>query len=99
MLVDDYRLRRDIATSEEITTDYGTAREAGWSDLTAAGMDDPAGGNFLGLYVGQLPVFAPSGTPFSLIEMPPGAGKTINYVIGSILHRAKLSRPLIAESP
>jgi len=36
------------------------------------------------------PVFRTTDTQFNLIEMPPGRGKTINLVIGSVLHRALL---------
>ncbi len=57
-------------------------------------MDDPASGNFLGLYEGLAPAFAPPRTPFTLIEMPPGVGKTVNYVIGSILHQARMGKSL-----
>lgn len=98
-LVIDYRLRRNLAASEEVTDDYGSAREASWPEVVASGMDNPAGGNFLGLFDGQAPVFSPEKTPFSLIEMPPGSGKTINYVIPSILHRAELGASLVIPDP
>jgi len=42
----------------------------------------------------MLPAFAPPHTPFALIEMPPGVGKTVNYVISSILHQARLGKSL-----
>lgn len=90
----DYLLRRNLARAEEASTDHGTAREAEWAELVARYMDDPASGNFLGLFDAGLPAFAPPRTPFSLIEMPPGVGKTVYYVIGSILHQARLGKSL-----
>lgn len=36
------------------------------------------------------PSIRPGGTQSDLIEMPAGKGKTVNFVIGSILHRALL---------
>ena len=98
-LLHSYRLRRNLAASEQITDDHGSAREASWSEVRTAGMDDPEHGNFLGLYDGRAPVFAPPGTPFSLVEMPPGVGKTVNYVIGSILHRAELGASIVIPDP
>lgn len=93
-LVKDYRLRRNLEKAARASADHGTARQASWEELTARGMDDPASGNFLGLYEETAPAFAPPRTPFSLIEMPPGVGKTVNYVIGSILHQARLGKSL-----
>ncbi|BBK42785.1 conjugal transfer protein TraG [Allostella vacuolata] len=92
LLVRDYRLRRDLARAEAVTSDHGTAREATWDDIRARGMDMPASGNFLGLYQGQRPVFAPADAPFSLVEMPPGGGKTSRLVVASILHQVYLTR-------
>lgn len=99
LLAEDYKLRRAIAVSEEVTNDHGSAREADWAEIVTARMDDPASGNFLGLYDGKFPVFAPRRTPFSLIEMPPGAGKTINYVMGSILHRTRMGASVVVPDP
>lgn len=90
----DYTLRRNLARAEEASTDHGTARMAEWSELVARFMHDPASGNFLGMYEGRLPAFAPPRNPFSLNEMPPGVGKTVNYVIPSILHQARLGKSL-----
>lgn len=90
----DYALRRNLARAQEASTDHGTAREAEWQELVQRFMHDPASGNFFGLYEGKLPVFAPPRTPFTLIEMPPGVGKTINLVNGSILHQARLGKSL-----
>ncbi len=94
LLARDYALRRNLARTEEASTDHGTAREAQWDELVARAMDDPASGNFLGLYGAALPTFAPPRTPFSLVEMPPGVGKTIYLVIASILHQARLGKSL-----
>ena len=99
LLMLDYRLRRDLAISEDVTIDHGSAREARWDEIVAAQMDKPGSGNFLGLFEGSAPVFAPPGTPFSLIEMPPGAGKTVCHVLGSILHRARLGHSIIVPDP
>lgn len=105
LLVQDYRLRRNLFIAEEVTTDHGTAREADRNEIVAAGMDKPSCGNFLGLHYGE-PVFAPPKTPFAppktpfaLIEAPPGAGKTVNFVIGSILHRARLGASVVVPDP
>lgn len=97
LLVKDYKLRRDLARAEEASSDHGTAREADWHELVVRGMDMPASGNLLGLHRHKdalLPVFAPPRTPFCLVEQPPGSGKTINYVIGSVLHQARLGKSL-----
>ncbi len=99
LLIEDYRLRRNVMISEFVTEDHGSACEADWGEVVAAGMDYPANGNFLGMFEGERPVFAPAKTPFSLIEMPPGAGKTVNYVLGSILHRARLGASVIVPDP
>ena len=90
----DYMLRRNLERAKEASTDHGAAREAEWEELVARFMGDPASGNFLGLFDGKSPAFAPPRTPFSLIEMPPGVGKTVYYVIGSILHQARLGKSL-----
>lgn len=98
LLVRDYRLRRDLARAEQPTGDHGVAREATWAELAARGMDKPRG-NFLGLYQGKHPVFAPADAPFSLAEMPPGGGKTSRLVIASILHQAQLGKAVIVADP
>ncbi len=67
----DYKLRKNLAKTAEASTDHGTGREATWAELVARTMHDPASGNFLGLYAGKYPVFAPPKTPFSLIEIMP----------------------------
>ncbi len=98
MLIKDYKLRRDLALAERVSTDYGSARQADYDDIKAHKMDAPESGNLLGYMAKDskaLPVFAPPKTPFSLIEMPPGVGKTTCYVIGSILHQALSGRSVI----
>jgi len=63
-------------------------------------MSDPKTGKdddhdeILGLDLDSKPIFRPKGSPFTLIEMPPGSGKTVNLVIGSVLHRALLKYTL-----
>ncbi len=98
-LVRDHRLRAAFAASERVTDDHGSAREASWAEVAAAGMADPNSGNFLGLFQGRAPVFAPPKTPFTLVEMPPGAGKTVTCVVGSILHRARLGASVVVADP
>lgn len=90
----DFKLRRNLRRAAEASHDHGTAREADWAEIVAREMDNPASGNFVGLYRGKHPAFAPPRTPFSLNEMPPGTGKTVNFVIGSILHQARLGKSL-----
>ncbi len=86
LIAEDFKLRRDIAKSERTTTDHGSAREANLKEIKSRGMTSPDGSMLLGFFLG-LPIFSPMGTPFSLIEMPPGVGKTTCYVIGSIIHK------------
>lgn len=62
-------------------------------------MTDPTSGNYLGLFQGTAPVFAPPKTPFPLVERPPGAGETVNCVIGGILHRTRLGASIAADNP
>jgi len=93
--IKDYRLRRGLAIAESETIDHGSAREASLEERAAAGMDDPMSGELFGTDLEGNPVFRPNGAPFALIEMPPGVGKTVNLVIGSILHRTLLGYSLI----
>jgi len=93
--IKDYRLRRDLAIAEQKTTDHGSAREASLEERAAAGMDDPASGELFGTDLEGNLVNRPSGAPFALIEMPPGVGKTVNMVVGSILHRTLQGYSLI----
>lgn len=91
----DVKLRRKLKEREKTSDSYGTAREATWREIVDRGMSDPTTGALLGLFKGAFPVFWPANVPFSLIEMPPGAGKTIRLVIGSIFHYAFLGQTLI----
>jgi type IV secretion system protein VirD4 len=90
LLVRDYRLRRDLAISEGVSMDHGSARTATPAERAERGMDRHESGELLGLDEDGRPVWRPAKTPFALIEMPPGVGKTVSLVIGSILHRAML---------
>lgn len=99
LLVKDYRLRRDLAKSRNVSQNHGTARQATWAEIVARDMHRPESGNLLGLFDGTYPVFAPPRTPFSLVEAPPGVGKTVAFVIPSILHRALLGSSLFIPDP
>lgn len=98
-LVKDYRLRRDLARSLEVSEDHGSAREATPEEIDARGMYDPASGDLLGLDRDGRPVFAPRQTPFGLYEMPPGVGKTACHVIPSIQHRLMTGASLVIPDP
>ena len=98
-MVRDYRLRQSFELSQSVSNDHGSSHESEWEDVVAQRMDDPNSGNLLGVHGGALPVFTPSKAPFSLIEMPPGIGKTTCYVVGSILHQAKLGRSICVADP
>ena len=89
LLVTDYRNRKHLELAQIVTEDHGSAREASWEEIAARGMDDPASGRFLGLHSSGRPVFTPPRTPFMLVEMPPGVGKTVRLVVGNILHLAQ----------
>lgn len=97
-LVKDYKLRRDLKRASKVSTIHGTARFATFEEVRALGLHQPSAGIFGGLMAAKdggepsLPVFLRA--PFTLVEMSPGGGKTIYYVIGSILHLAKLGRSL-----
>jgi len=93
--IKDYRLRRGLAIAESESTDHGSAREATLEERAAAGMDDPGSGELFGADLEGHPVFRPTGAPFSLVEMPPGVGKSVNLVMVSILHRTLLGHSLI----
>lgn len=95
LLVRDYRLRRDLAISARITRDHGSARQSTYGERRARGMTDFRSGELLGLDENGRPIYRPESAPFALIEMPPGVGKTISIVIGSILHRAMLGYSMI----
>lgn len=93
--IKDYRLRKGLAIAEVKSTDHGSAREATFEERAAVGMHDPGTGELFGTDLEGNSVFRPTGAPFALIEMPPGVGKTVNLVVGSILHRTLLGYSLI----
>lgn len=95
LLVRDYRLRRDLAISESISSDHGAARQSTLGERQARGMTDFRSGELLGFDDANNPVWRPQGSPFAVIEMPPGVGKTVSLVIGSILHRAMLGHSVV----
>jgi type IV secretory pathway TraG/TraD family ATPase VirD4 len=88
MVVRDVRLRRNLSKAAGITDNYGTAQPASAVDIDQAGLRDPMRGDLLGLDEAGKAVFSPEKAPFGLFEMPPGVGKTVCYVIPSILNRA-----------
>lgn len=96
-LVTDYRLRRDLALSEHVTTDHGSARQSTRKERAARGMDAWANGELYGLDDEGAPVWRALGAFLALIEMPSGVGKTICLVIGSILHRAMLGYSVVVS--
>jgi len=95
LLIKDYRLRRDFAISQSVSLDHGSAREASRDERLARGMHDARSGELYGLDGGGHAIFRPEHAPFAVIEMPPGVGKTVNLVTGSVLHRAMLGDSLI----
>lgn len=96
-LVRDYRLRKNIAISQQLSEDHGSAREATPAERKAAGMDEPS--DLLGLDRKGQPVWRPRALPFSLIEMPPGVGKTICYVMPWIISRAVGGYSMVIADP
>lgn len=91
----DYKLRRALALSLNVTDDHGSARQATSAEVMARGMNDANHGDLLGMSDDGDPVFAPENVPYAIFEAPPGVGKTIWWVIGSILHRAMLGYSLV----
>jgi len=96
--VKDYRLRKAFAIATQVSDGHGSAREATSSERSALAMDRPFG-NLLGLDSKGRPVWAPANAPFGLYEGPPGSGKTIAYVMGTILHHAALGYSLVVSDP
>jgi type IV secretory pathway TraG/TraD family ATPase VirD4 len=94
-LLKDYGLRRDLAIGQVLTIDYGTARQSTAKERAARGMSVSNHGELLGFDDNGRAVWRPMQGPFGLIEMPPGVGKTVNLVVGSILHRAKLGNSVV----
>lgn len=96
-VVRDYRLRRNIAISQSVSSDHGSAREANAAEREAAGMNVPS--DLLGLDRKGIAVWRPRRMPFSLVEMPPGVGKTISYVMPWIITRATGGYSLVIAEP
>ena len=95
LLTRDYWLRRNLALSLVVSSDHGEARQSTSDERRHRGMDSPRHGELYGLDEKGQPVWRPAQTPFSLVEMPPGIGKTSFLVVGSILHRAMLGYSVI----
>lgn len=95
LLVKDFRLRSDLAISQRVTSDHGTAREATPEERAARGMDDPRNGQLFGTDMEGRPIFRPARTPWTLIEAPPGVGKSISLSIPSVPHFAKLGYSVV----
>lgn len=93
----DYRLRKNIAVSQRISDSHGSAREATPAERAAAGMDEPS--ELLGLDRKGRPVWRPRSLPFSLIEMPPGVGKSICYVMTWIISRSTGGYSMVIADP
>lgn len=88
-----YKLRCDLHKAKKTSGERGSAREATFAEVSKAGMTRAETGMFVGLQLSSgTPLFVRA--PFSLIEAPPGVGKTINFVVGEILHRARLGQSL-----
>lgn len=87
-LIDDYRLRKNIAISEQVSENHGSAREATRAEVIQRGMGSASGGDLLGLDAGGEEVRRPLDAPFGYFEGPPGTGKSSFWVTGSVLNRA-----------
>lgn len=93
LAVRSYKLRCDLHKAKQTSGERGSAREATLAEMTKAGMTKPETGMFVGLQLSSgTPLFVRA--PWSLVEAPPGVGKTINFVVGEILHRARLGQSL-----
>ncbi|NKE48641.1 type IV secretory system conjugative DNA transfer family protein [Roseomonas frigidaquae] len=90
LLARDYRTRRDLAISERLTDDHGSARQSSAAERAARGMRVFEHGELLGLDDKGRPVWRPAKAPFMLWESPPGGFRTVAGVMGSIMHRAQL---------
>jgi type IV secretory pathway TraG/TraD family ATPase VirD4 len=91
----DYRQRMAVAISEMPSEDYGSARQSTKEERAARGMDSHEHGELYGIDDDGNPVWRPRNAFMALITMPPGAGKTSNLVISSILHRAMLGYSVV----
>lgn len=97
-LIKDFRLRRNIAISQMVSDDHGSAREASAEERAEAGMDQP-NGDLLGIDDDGVAVYRPPNLPFGIIEISVGGGKTAALVIVSILHRAKMGYSMLIAAP
>lgn len=95
LLGKDYRTRRDLAISQRLTSDHGSARQSSTAERAARGMHVSDYGELLGLDDKGRPVWRPAKTPFMLWESPPGGFKTVAGVMGSIMHRAQLGSSVV----
>ncbi|MDZ4368878.1 MAG: type IV secretory system conjugative DNA transfer family protein, partial [Afipia sp.] len=91
----DYRQRLAVAISEMPSEDYGSARQSTKEERAARGMNTHEHGEFLGLDDNGDPVWRPRNAFMMLVTIPPGGGKTIHFVIMSILHRAMLGHSVV----
>lgn len=98
-MVRDYRLRWNIALSERVSDDHGSARQATAAEIAARDMHNPANGDLLGLDNRGNPIFTPAGSVFGLFIASPGFGKTVCWVIESILNRAMRGYSLLIPDP
>lgn len=98
-LIRDWRLRRALALSEIVTEDHGSAREATQAEMAARGMYSAEHGDLLGMDDDGRLVFTPAGSVFGLFLASPGFGKTICWVVGSILNRAMRGYSLVIPDP
>lgn len=88
LMARDFQTRRDIALANINTGSHGEAREATLEEREAAGMNTPINGEFYGLDKNGNKVCRPSHAPFAWLEGPPGTGKTVCWVLESVLNRA-----------
>lgn len=91
----DYRQRLAVAISELPSDDYGSARQSTREECAARGMNSHEHGELFGLDDNGNPVWRPRNAFMTLVTIPPGGGKTIYFVIGSILHRAMLGYSVV----
>jgi type IV secretory pathway TraG/TraD family ATPase VirD4 len=96
-LVRDYRLRANIAISQLVSEDHGSAREASRAEIEAAGLDLRT--DLLGLDAANRPVWRPRALPFSLWESPPGGFKTVSGVMPWIISRALDGYSIVIADP
>jgi type IV secretory pathway TraG/TraD family ATPase VirD4 len=94
-LIKDYRVRRDLAISERVTIDHGSAREATREERAVRSMDDPRSGALCGTDSQGNPIFQPKGAPWCLFEASPGFGKSSFGSMNAISHYSMLGYTVI----